>query len=336
MRALNKATAAADQYLNGKVIQMSAIVPGYASFIEQRTQLMDQTTDPALKAHFKAEIDLVNSWGVTGDKTDPGDITDGSPPSYSGFDGSDDSPDSGRGRPRARKPNGADPDLDGGVVNTHQSTLPSGMPAVFDLEVGGTGKTLRQLTEDAAEKTGTPAIILAGQMWQETKAGLWGTDPEFSARYGKPGGGSGSSDVLDSVVKTNTVNPGNGMSDSGIMQINPETFRAVVEGGNMGGGVTLSPHPELAGLDPNNVADALVISGTLMKEYHDFYAKQSYVNSDAEAWDYALRAYVGGPGSVVPGNPSARAAGGGDVTYVDKVHDHMEDFTNGVEPRWKA
>lgn len=61
---------------------MTTISP-YTSFIEQRRHLIDQTKDPALKQHYQAEIDLVESWGgeddgKSGDR-DNGDIRDPDP-----------------------------------------------------------------------------------------------------------------------------------------------------------------------------------------------------------------------------------------------------------------
>lgn len=50
---------------------MTAISP-YSTFIEQRQKLLNETSDPALKKHYQAEIDLVNSW-------DSGDIRDPDP-----------------------------------------------------------------------------------------------------------------------------------------------------------------------------------------------------------------------------------------------------------------
>jgi hypothetical protein len=48
----------------------------YGPFIEQRLRLMEQTKDPTLLEHFRAELKLVKSWGLVGEYPER-------PPSYS-------------------------------------------------------------------------------------------------------------------------------------------------------------------------------------------------------------------------------------------------------------
>lgn len=334
---------------------MPTIVPGYNDFIRERMKLMAEAKDPNLKAHFKAEIDLVKSWGVADiADDDPGPSGAGDIGNAGDMQGNGGNANNNPSTPppigghTQNKPGQNNPGVNGqgggngggtyspDIISRYATELPPNLPAVFDLPVDGGSKTLRQVIVEAAQKTGTPAIILAGQAWQETKAGLWGKDAQFVAKYGKVGSGAGSGASLDQVTVT-TTNPGSGVhGDVGILQVNETTFATVTNGGDMGYGVKHKPHPELKGLDRTKVADSFIIAGTLMKDYFDHYRKQSYAKSDADAWDYALRAYVGGPGAVVPGDPHARAAGGGDITYVSKVHDHMSDFVAGVNPRWPA
>ncbi|HEY8605978.1 MAG TPA: hypothetical protein VIM12_02540 [Noviherbaspirillum sp.] len=308
----------------------------------QRVIDMHESHPAAIKDSTPDMTTEIDGAGTGGSGDDPPQLSpdlDGTPPGeQKGTGGAGGTGGTGGTTPDV---DGTPPPTGGGnpseLIEKYRTKLPENMPAVFDLQVEGTGKTLRQVIESAAEKTGTPAILLAGQAWQETKAGLYGK-PELTAKFGKPGDVA-AGEVLDSVVETSTINPGNGMSDSGILQVNPNTLQIVVNGGRMGQGdqtVDLPPHPELAGLDPRNVEDAFVIAGTHMKDFHDIYSRKDFVTSEGDAWDYALRAYVGGPGAVVPGNPHVNGVGGGDPTYVSKVHDHMTDFAAGSAPRWPA
>ena len=107
-----------------------------------------------------------------------------------------------------------------------------------------------------------------------------------------------------------TTNGGNGLTDTGLLQVNPNTFKELQ-----------AKHPELQGM--NNLSDPQtnIMAGA-------FYMKDLI----AQFGDIptALRAYNSGPNGVDRNNLNALPAGTGDATYVDKVTDFANRLANGV------
>ncbi|WP_225413662.1 lytic transglycosylase domain-containing protein [Stigmatella hybrida] len=134
--------------------------------------------------------------------------------------------------------------------------------------------------ESAAAKAGVPASMLAAQIWQESRGDLGAA----------------------------TTNGGNGLTDTGLMQVNPNTFQELQ-----------SKHPELQG---KNLADpeTNILAGA-------FYMKD--MKEQFGSWDLALRAYNSGPNGVDRSNPNAIPAGTGDATYVEKVQKFSEIIATG-------
>ncbi|MCP3063889.1 transglycosylase SLT domain-containing protein [Myxococcus sp. K38C18041901] len=138
----------------------------------------------------------------------------------------------------------------------------------------------RSAIESAAAKTGVPAEMLAAQIWQESRGDLAAV----------------------------TTNGGNGLKDTGLMQVNPNTFQELQ-----------AKHPELAGKDLSDPATNILAGACYMKDMKEQFG----------GWDLALRAYNSGPNGVDKSNPDAIPAGTGDATYVRKVKDFMSTLASG-------
>lgn len=136
----------------------------------------------------------------------------------------------------------------------------------------------------ASKETDIPPEILAGQIWQESR--------------GK--------------IDATTVNGGNGLSDSGLMQVNSNTFAELQ-----------SKYPNLLGpgASPSNPKDSIMAGALYMKE------QKAAFGGDIGA---ALRAYNSGPGNVnVNDLTDISKTGTGDATYVGKVLNFADIISSG-------
>lgn len=136
----------------------------------------------------------------------------------------------------------------------------------------------------AAKETGQPPEVLAGQIWQESR--------------GK--------------IDATTVNGGNGLSDSGLMQVNSNTFADLQ-----------SRYPHLLGSDasPSNPKDSIMAGALYLKEQRQAFG------GDLGA---GLRAYNSGPGNVnVNDLTDISKTGTGDATYVGKVLNFADVISSG-------
>lgn len=127
----------------------------------------------------------------------------------------------------------------------------------------------------ASAETGVPAKLLAALTMQES-------------------GGD---------VNAKSTNPGNGLTDSGMNQINPNTYRAMQ-----------SKYPDKLGSDMNSPANQIMCSALMLKE-----GKEKFGSYDA-----ALRAYNSGDNQVNLHNLSSVSIG--DPNYVKEVNSHMAKF----------
>jgi soluble lytic murein transglycosylase-like protein len=125
-----------------------------------------------------------------------------------------------------------------------------------------------------------PANMLAGQIWQESRGNLSAT----------------------------STNGGNGLTDTGLMQVNPNTYQELQ-----------AKHPELQGKDLADPETNILAGAFYMKD----------MKEDFGSWDLALRAYNSGPNGVDLGNPDAIPAGTGDATYVRKVNQFWKTLETG-------
>lgn len=138
--------------------------------------------------------------------------------------------------------------------------------------------------QNAAAKTGVPGEVLAAQIWQESRGNLGAA----------------------------TVNGGNGLQDSGLMQVNSNTFADLQR-----------KNPDLlaANANPNNPQDNIMAGALYMKE------QLGAFNGNMGA---ALRAYNSGPLNVNVNNLNdISKTGTGDATYVDKVMNFSSIISSG-------
>ncbi|ARJ41317.1 hypothetical protein B1H58_04360 [Pantoea alhagi] len=138
--------------------------------------------------------------------------------------------------------------------------------------------------QNAAAKTGVPGEVLAAQIWQESRGSLGAS----------------------------TVNGGNGLQDSGLMQVNSNTFADLQR-----------KNPDLLGpnANANNPTDNIMAGALYMKEQ---------LNAFDGNMGAALRAYNSGPLNVNVNNLSdISKTGTGDATYVDKVMNFSSIISSG-------
>jgi len=136
----------------------------------------------------------------------------------------------------------------------------------------------------AAKETNQAPEVLAAQIWQESR--------------GK--------------TEATTVNGGNGLSDSGLMQVNSNTFVDLQ-----------SRYPHLLGPDasPSSPEDSIMAGALYLKEQREAFG------GDPGA---GLRAYNSGPGNVnVNDLTDISKTGTGDPTYVGKVLNFADIISSG-------
>lgn len=147
----------------------------------------------------------------------------------------------------------------------------------------GLNESLEPYRQDilaAAEATGVPANLLAAVIWDESKG----------------------------IASAGTVNGENGLTDSGLMQINPETFAALKE-----------QHPDLLTGDASDPKNNIMAGALYLKEQYDQFGD----------WDLALRAYNSGPLSVDPSDHTVSTTGFGTKNYVEKVNFYQDLLNQG-------
>lgn len=136
----------------------------------------------------------------------------------------------------------------------------------------------------AAKETNQAPEVLAAQIWQESR--------------GK--------------TEATTVNGGNGLSDSGLMQVNSNTFADLQ-----------SRYPHLLGPDASasSPEDSIMAGALYLKEQREAFGGDSGAG---------LRAYNSGPGNVnVNDLTDISKTGTGDPTYVGKVLNFADIISSG-------
>ncbi|RKP44553.1 lytic transglycosylase domain-containing protein [Trinickia fusca] len=133
---------------------------------------------------------------------------------------------------------------------------------------------------NAANKSGIPPNVLAGQIYQESR--------------GKINAGS--------------TNQGTGLTDAGLMQVDPATFDALRK-----------EHPDLG----PNLSDPA--TNILAGAYYD----EDMANKFGGSIPLMLRAYNSGPNGVDRNDANAIPAGTGDPNYVKLVMEYADDIKSG-------
>jgi soluble lytic murein transglycosylase-like protein len=132
----------------------------------------------------------------------------------------------------------------------------------------------------ASKASGVPVEILGGMLWQESRGNL----------------------------KALSINSGNGLTDTGLMQINPNTFLELQK-----------QHPELQGKSLSDPATNIMAAALYMSDLKKKFG----------TWELALRAYNSGENGVNRNDPNATPSGTGDPTYVRKVLEFAEIIRRG-------
>ena len=147
--------------------------------------------------------------------------------------------------------------------------------------VPGALSSLAPAIDAASKATGVPKDLLSAVMWDESRGQAGAT----------------------------STNPGNGKTDGGLMQMNPDTFSALQ-----------AKHPELSGKSLSDPSTNVLAGAYLLADEKAKFG----------SWDAALRAYNSGEGSVNPSNPNVTTTGLGDPNYVQKVDQNKADIDNGT------
>ena len=140
----------------------------------------------------------------------------------------------------------------------------------------------RGAIQDAADASGVPANVIAGMIWDESRGDIGAL----------------------------TVNGGNGLGDTGLMQVNPETFKELQ-----------AQYPQLLGGKELSDPATNIMAGAL-------YVKEQM--ADFGSLDLALRAYNSGPLNVNPDNVADISKyGTGTASYVEKVTNYADIIGSG-------
>lgn len=189
------------------------------------------------------------------------------------------------GQPPVSVPPGEQPPAQQKVVETPDTPItnpPVAGPGGEGLNLPPALEPFREAIQGAAEASGIPANVIAGMIWDESRG-------DISAL---------------------TTNGGNGLGDTGLMQVNPNTF-ADLQG----------KYPELLGGKTLSDPATNIMAGAL-------YLKEQ-MNSFGSL-DLALRAYNSGPLNVNPNDAGDISKyGTGDAAYVDKVNSYAAIIGSG-------
>ncbi|MGO3124125.1 MAG: lytic transglycosylase domain-containing protein [Advenella sp.] len=251
-------------------------IASWEGFYADRTERLEASTDPATRAHFEAELELaritMNALGIQ-----PPADNHASHNSTADSQANDD--DDWEKFPVNKSPvsessgaPGSDQDL---PVNT--------TPGATELSLG-LNDALLPYHDDilaASKATGVPANLLAAVIWDESKG----------------------------IASAGTVNGENGLSDSGLMQVNPATYAALKE-----------QYPELLGADVSDAKNNIMAGALYLKDNYDQFG----------SWNLALRAYNSGPLSVDPSDHMISTTGFGTQNYVEKVNFYWDSLNQDV------
>lgn len=255
-------------------MKVESQLSGWEGFYADRAERRDAATDPALREHFENELQQARITMQAMGIEVPQDSAAGKPGTP------------GDTKAHAETEPGLEPsndvkfvDKDGAPISrAPDKTTQSGQSGSLSAGLNESLQPYRQDILDASQATGVPANLLAAVIWDESKG----------------------------VASAGTVNGENGQTDTGLMQINPETFAALK-----------AQHPDLVTGDASDPKNNIMAGALYLKEQYDQFGD----------WDLALRAYNSGPLSVDPSDHTISTIGFGTKNYVEKVN-FYEDLLN--------
>lgn len=254
--------------------QVPAPGGAWAGEWERRVEARDQaraTGNEALAQHFQAELDVMQP---VMDTMSPGSDTD---PAWNAKEAQQPPVvESAVAEPESVRDSGAVALQPDASVNDSVGGSQTGLHLPAQLE------PFRDAIQQAADASGVPANVIAGMIWDESRGDIGAL----------------------------TVNGGNGLGDTGLMQVNPETFKELQ-----------AQYPELLGGKELNDPATNIMAGAL-------YVKEQL--ADFGSLDLALRAYNSGPLNVNPDNVADISRyGTGTASYVEKVNNYADIIGSG-------
>ncbi|GEM_PF-1855789 len=258
-------------------MKVGSQLSGWEGFYADRAERRDAATDPALREHFENELQQARITMQAMGLEVPQDGAAGKTATRG------DTKADGETEPGLEPGNDVKfVDKDGVPVShapdkTTQAGQ-SGQSGSLSARLNESLQPYRQDILDASQATGVPANLLAAVIWDESKG----------------------------VASAGTINGENGQTDTGLMQINPETFAALK-----------AQHPDLITGDASDPKNNIMAGALYLKEQYDQFGD----------WDLALRAYNSGPLSVDPSDHTISTTGFGTKNYVEKVN-FYEDLLN--------
>lgn len=248
-----------------------AVNGGWQAFHADRTERLNSTTDEALRTHFEQELEVAR----TTLQAMGIDVPSSGTPSASASGetpaqgAADAAPVNDTSAPPAPAPD--IPRADGQDAGHSQSLAANLNPQL---------EPFREDILAAAEATGIAPNLLAAVIWDESKG----------------------------IVSASSVNGENGLTDAGLMQLNPNTFADVK-----------AKHPDLVTGDSSDARSNIMAGALYLKDMHGQFGD----------WDFALRAYNSGPLSVDLSDASISTTGLGTDNYVEKVNFYRDTLEQG-------
>jgi hypothetical protein len=247
---------------------------GWQSFYNDRSERLNSATDDATRSHFEAELEHARvTMEAMGVTPEGGGVGEGG-----------DVPPPAPPVPGGESTgsgDGSDYTPDG--VGGGSDSMPAG-DGTLSANLGAM-EPYRDAILKASDYTGLDPNLIAAVIWDESK--------------GDPGAGS--------------VNGENGGTDSGLMQVNPDTYA--------GPGGLLSQN--------------LPLSGDLSDPSEQVMAGSIYLAQNIEEFGdtrLGLRGYNSGPLSVDPSDHRISTTGYGTKNYIEKIEYFYDQLLNGETP----
>ncbi|MFA1602628.1 transglycosylase SLT domain-containing protein [Alcaligenes faecalis] len=244
---------------------------GWQAFHADRTERLQGTTDEALRKHFESELEVarVTMQAMGIDVPQAGAAGQTAAPQ----------PDA-QAVPGDAVPGSAQAPAEPAAADKPAAGKGAGGSQGLAENLNPQLEPYRQDIMAAAEATGIPANLLAAVIWDESKG----------------------------IATAGSTNGENGMTDSGLMQLNPQTFADIK-----------ARNASLVTGDSSDPGSNIMAGALYLKDMHDQFGD----------WDFALRAYNSGPLSVDLADASISTTGFGTKNYVEKVNFYRETLDQG-------